>query len=102
MLPQAMAIAGVAIWFTRTAVLIICWRHLKSQERSQVKNRSTHCMPEVSIAVRSGRAYHKATCEHVADRAVHLVGEVRKFTACRVCLPEAYTVESVCKRTPRC
>ena len=102
MLPQATAIAGVAIWFTGMAVLIICWRHLKSQERFLIKTRSTHYMPELSIAVRSGKAYHKATFEHVTDRAVHPVGEVRKCTACRVCLPEAYTLESVCKRKPGC
>ena len=73
MLPQATAIAGVAIWFTGMAVLIICWRHLKSQELFQIKTRSTHYMPELSIAVRSGKAYHKATFEHVTDRAVHPV-----------------------------
>ena len=100
MLPQATAIAGVAIRFTGMAVLIICWSNLKSQERFQIKTRSTHYMPELSIAVRSGKAYHKAACEHVTDQAVHPVDEVRKFTACRVCWPEAYTVESMCKRKP--
>ena len=95
MLPQSMAIAGVAIWLTGMAVLIACWRHLKSQERFQIKTRSTHYMPELSIAVCSGKAYHKATCEHVTDLAAHPVSEIRKFTACRVCLQRH--AEFVCR-----
>ena len=59
-------------------------------------------MPELTIAGRAGKTYHEATCEHVTDRAVHPVGEVRKFKACRECLPEAYTVESVTNMKPRC
>ena len=58
-------------------VMAICWRHLTAQERFQVKTRNTHYMPELTIAVRAGKAYHKATCEHVTDKAVHPVGEVR-------------------------
>ena len=98
MLPQAMVMAGIAVCVTGMAVPAICWRHLKAQERFQVKTRNTHYMPELSIAVRTGKAYHEL---RVSDRAVHLVREVRKFQACKVCLPEAYTVESVTKQKPR-
>ena len=66
----------------------------------QDQEHALHAGIEHSSAFR--KAYHKATCEHVTDRAVHHVGKVRKFTACKVCLPEAYTVESVTRRKPRC
>ena len=77
MLPEAMAIAGIVVWVTGTAVLTVCWLHLKAQELLLVKTRNSHYMRELSIVVRTGKAYHKATCEH----AVHPVGEVRKFQA---------------------
>ena len=102
MLPQAMWMAGIAVWLTGMIVFTICWKHMKFQERPHVKTTNTHYMPELAIAVRSGKCYHRVTCEHVTDRAVHPMGEVRNFKACKICLPEAYTVETAVKRKPRC
>ena len=39
-------------------------------------------------------------CEHVTNGAVHLVGEVRNFKPCKVCLPD--TVETLVKRKATC
>ena len=41
-------------------------------------------------------------CEHVTNGAVHLVGEVRNFKPCKVCLLDVYTVETLVKRKATC
>ena len=102
MLPQAMWMAGIAVLFSGMVVFTISWKHMKVQERLNVKTRNTHYMPELAIAVRSGKCYRRVTCERVTDRAVHPVGEVRNFKACEIGRPEVYTVETAVKRKPKC
>ena len=86
---------------TTMAALVLCaaralWT-LWTQEEQTKTVQGTNDLPELTIAPKRGRKYHRTTCPHTRANS-----DSKEFSACSLCFPEKYTYKETVVRKESC
>ena len=86
---------------TTMAALALCaaralWT-LWTQEEQTKTVQGINDLPELTIAPKRGRKYHRTTCPHTRANS-----DSKEFSACSLCFPEKYTYKETVVRNESC
>lgn len=86
---------------TTVAALVLCaaralWT-LWTQEEQTENVAGVNRLPDVMIAPKRGKKYHRGTCSHVAANS-----DSKEYSACSLCFPQKYMYKETVVRKTKC
>ena len=101
-LPGSGTLAAMMLLIGMTmAALVLCaaralWTLWTQEERTENVQGINH-LPDLTIAPKRGRKYHRTTCPHTRANS-----DSKEFSACSLCFPEKYMYKETVVRKESC
>ena len=86
---------------TTMAALVLCaaralWTLWTQEEQTENMQGINH-LPDVTIAPKRGRKYHRTTCPHTRSNS-----DSKEYSACGLCFPQKYMYKETVVRKTKC